>query len=59
METKNEFLVVKDEEGIYRPLAGMWVDYGRMKGLSKLEIDKFLKKNKDSKVVRVKFTEIK
>jgi hypothetical protein len=51
---KTIYLVVKDEEGILRPQAGIWeaTEY------SHLNTEKYLKNNKEDTIVAVVLTEI-
>lgn len=58
MEEKT-YWVVKDDEGILRPLAGIWQG-GKMKKYHQPEIDKFMKRGIKGgmSVVEIKLVEI-
>lgn len=51
---KNIFIVVKDEEGDLRPMAGIWRD----DEAGKVSSDYYLKKNPEIKLVKVELTEL-
>jgi len=49
------YLVVKDEEGGLRPMAGIWRD----NEAGRISADKYLAKNPEITIVRVQMIEIK
>lgn len=53
-------MCVKDEDGVLRPLAGLW-PAGKMFEFYKTDIDKYMKRGKKQglKIVEVKLEEIK
>lgn len=53
------YMVLKDEEGILRPIAGIWLG-GKFLEYSKPDIDKFLSRKgmENYKVVKVKLVEV-